>query len=156
MCLLGKRADVVITDQVSNRSMVFILHTKVSSVNLAVRAFRLARLKLVFYCHYPDVLLCTDRGSRVRQLYRVPFDLLEQYTTGLCDALLVNSLFTQRTLAATFPNVKEKVHVLYPPVDFAAKPSKSAKLPQNVGTSRFFLSLNRYGCRAFSDTHHQV
>ena len=132
MFMNRQTADIVFTDQVS-------------AVNLAVRAFRLAKEKLVFYCHYPDVLLCTDRSSKLKQLYRVPFDLLERYTTGMCDILLVNSEFTAETLRSTFENVKSKVHVLYPPVDTEApKTIDVSTVSDVVGDNRFFLSVNRY------------
>jgi alpha-1,3/alpha-1,6-mannosyltransferase len=125
-------ADIVFTDQVS-------------SVNLAVRFFRLAHKKLVFYCHYPDVLLCVDRSDKLKQMYRLPFDMLERYTTGMCDILLVNSQFTAKTLRGTFDNVRRKVHVLYPPIDTTAvKEADIAALGEVVQTNRFFLSVNRY------------
>ena len=124
-----QQSDIVITDQVS-------------ATNIAVRLFGLAKSKLIFYCHYPDVLLCTDRGSFLMRLYRRPFDLLEQYTTSICDVLLVNSEFTADTLRTTFPNIRQKIHVLYPPIDTSQKPPSVT--PQTVPSIPFFLSLNRY------------
>ena len=132
MLLAGQSADFVLTDQVS-------------ATNLAVRMFRLARKSLVFYCHYPDVLLCTDRSGFFKRIYRLPFDSLERYTTGMCDVLLVNSEFTAETLRSTFENVDRKVHVVYPPVDTSAvRKTDDAELREIVGPSKFFVSLNRY------------
>lgn len=37
---------------------------------------------MLFYCHFPDMLLAT-RSSRLRSLYRAPLDAFEQWTTGL-------------------------------------------------------------------------
>lgn len=56
-------------------------------------------LQVLFYCHHPDLLL-TQRRSRVHSLYRAPLDFAEQATTGKADKLLVNSLYTQGTLAS--------------------------------------------------------
>jgi alpha-1,3/alpha-1,6-mannosyltransferase len=129
MLVNGDRADIVVTDQVS-------------AVNPAVRLYGLARKKLVFYCHYPDVLLCSDRGSWLRRTYRWPFDALERYTTPICDVLIVNSEYTAETLRATFQNVLERVDVLYPPIDTGVKRDSKKDLPK--GLNNFFLSLNRY------------
>ena len=130
MLINRESADIVFTDQVS-------------AVNVAVRLLRLARRKLVFYCHYPDVLLCTDRVGLVKRIYRYPFDALERYTTSVCDVLLVNSEFTAETLRKTFPNVRKKVHVLYPPIDTKPRSGKKTELPPSI-TGKLFVSLNRY------------
>jgi len=49
--------------------------------------------RIVFYCHFPDLLL-TQRTSKLKQLYRWPLDWLEEVTTGMADKVLVNSNFT--------------------------------------------------------------
>lgn len=38
--------------------------------------------QVLFYCHYPDKLLCTERRSLLKRLYRAPLDWLEEATTG--------------------------------------------------------------------------
>jgi alpha-1,3/alpha-1,6-mannosyltransferase len=129
MLINSQLADVVFTDQVS-------------SINPIVRLFGLAKSKLIFYCHYPDVLLCTIRGSIFKRAYRVPFDFLEQYTTSVCDVLLVNSEFTAETLRSTFPNIQQKVRVLYPPID--TESAVKGNLPSELEDKKYFLSLNRY------------
>jgi len=128
-----ERADVVFTDQVS-------------ATNVAVRVLGLAKRRLVFYCHYPDVLLCVDRKNLFKRIYRLPFDWLERYTTSVCDVLLVNSEFTAETLRATFENVKRKVEVLYPPIDTdSIKPGVDCtELHSLIGNATSFVSLNRY------------
>jgi glycosyltransferase involved in cell wall biosynthesis len=134
MLLNSNVADVVFTDQVS-------------AVNPFVRLFGLARSRLIFYCHYPDVLLCVDRGSWIKRMYRYPFDMLERYTTSVCDVLLVNSEFTAKTLRETFPSTKQDIQVLYPPIDTSAKvPSKPpSSFPPELANNRpYLLSLNRY------------
>jgi len=52
-------------------------------------------LQVMFYCHFPDMLL-TDRCTVVKWLYRAPIDWLEERTTGMADCVLVNSQFTGR------------------------------------------------------------
>ncbi len=47
--------------------------------------------KVVYYCHFPDLLLCTDRSSELKQLYRFFMDSIESYSTGASSLILVNS-----------------------------------------------------------------
>ncbi len=50
--------------------------------------------QVLFYCHYPDLLLAR-RGSRLHALYRGPLDWAEQASTGAADVVLVNSEYTR-------------------------------------------------------------
>ena len=95
-------------------------------------------IKVLFYCHYPDMLLA-KRNSWWRRLYRSPLDLTEQLTLGLVSffllaayylsefrhstlqahKVLVNSEYTRETFARTFKSLyRSGLHpaVLYPAV----------------------------------------
>ena len=64
----GIQVDVIICDQVS----------------ACVPVLKLSKAKVLFYCHFPDLLL-TQRKSFLKKLYRLPLDWLEEMTTGkLC------------------------------------------------------------------------
>jgi alpha-1,3/alpha-1,6-mannosyltransferase len=97
--------DVVIADQVS--AVVPVLRYLTSS-------------KVLFYCHFPDLLLAHGRSESVlKRLYRAPLDALEEHTTGEADLILVNSNFTRKVFQQTFKTLaKAKVEpeVLYPTV----------------------------------------
>jgi hypothetical protein len=85
---------------------------------------------IVFYGHYPDLLL-TRRSSGVRRAYRAPFDALERATTRAADRILVNSAFTQRVYGALFgAAVAARADVLHPcvelPPDAALDAERSA------------------------------
>ena len=69
--------DVIFCDQIS--ACIFIL--------------KLFNAKVLFYCHFPDMLL-TKRESLLKKWYRAPIDWLEEKTTGMADCILVNSKFT--------------------------------------------------------------
>ena len=131
---------------------------------------------ILFYCHFPDLLLASRGGGGVgggvravaaraahvaRSLYRAPLDALEQATTGAADALFVNSAFTGRVFAATFPRVaaaRPPPAVLYPATsiptdaDLAAAAAAAASndvLPPAVralaaGNRPLFVSVNRF------------
>lgn len=47
----------------------------------------------------------------------MPFDWIEEVTTGLSDAIVVNSLFTQGIFKDTFPRIDQTPDVIYPSVD---------------------------------------
>lgn len=62
-------------------------------VSACIPVLKFKKLKVIFYCHFPDQLL-TERKSWLKRLYRFPLDWLEEKTTGLADKVLVNSNFT--------------------------------------------------------------
>ncbi|XP_048234098.1 alpha-1,3/1,6-mannosyltransferase ALG2 isoform X2 [Ricinus communis] len=95
--------------------------------------------QVVFYCHFPDLLLA-QHTTVLRRLYRKPIDFVEEITTGMADMILVNSKFTASTFAKTFKRLHSRgirPAVLYPAVnvDQFDKPH-SSKLS--------FLSINRF------------
>lgn len=69
--------DVVICDQIS----------------ACIPVLRWSGAKILFYCHFPDMLL-TARQTFLKKVYRAPIDWLEEKTTGMADCILVNSKFT--------------------------------------------------------------
>ena len=77
---------------VQRRQYDVIIVDQVAAVVPLLRALTSARV--LFYCHFPDLLLATRR-SRLHSAYRAPLDWLEQQATGASHALLVNSRFTQ-------------------------------------------------------------
>ncbi|XP_063728640.1 alpha-1,3/1,6-mannosyltransferase ALG2-like [Symsagittifera roscoffensis] len=84
-------------------------------ISACIPVLRMSRkAKIVFYCHFPDMLL-TARKTMLKRIYRAPIDALEQFTTGLADTVLVNSRFTLSVFRDTFPSLQHKaVDVLYP------------------------------------------
>lgn len=55
-------------------------------------------MQVLFYCHFPDLLLAQKR-SGIRAMYRWPLDAIEELTTGQAHQILVNSRYTQGELA---------------------------------------------------------
>ncbi|CAA7406601.1 unnamed protein product [Spirodela intermedia] len=116
--------DVIIADQVS--AVIPLLKLKRST-------------KIVFYCHFPDLLLA-QRSNLLRRLYRKPIDMIEETTTGMSDLILVNSSFTASTFANTFRRLHSRgvlPEILYPSVD----------VEQFDGPHSYelnFLSINRF------------
>eukprot|EP00752_Nemacystus_decipiens_P011475 g10188.t1 len=73
-------------------------------VSAPVPLLRLAG-PVLFYCHFPDKLLCVRRGSLLKRVYRWPLDLLEEFTTGCASSVAVNSNFTAGIFRESFPRL---------------------------------------------------
>ncbi|OVA15160.1 Glycosyl transferase [Macleaya cordata] len=122
--LMWPSFDVVLADQVS--VIVPLMKAKKSS-------------KVVFYCHFPDLLLA-QHTTVLRRIYRKPINMVEEATTGMADLILVNSRFTASTFASTFKCLDAKgirPAVLYPAVNVEQFDKPSA---YNLN----FLSINRF------------
>ena len=103
----------------------------VDQLSAAVPLLRLfGRTRVVFFCHFPDQLLAPKRPGLARTLYRIPADALEAATTGAADRLLVNSEFTGRVFAETFPRLRSRSpKVVYPGIDVSGFVAKGSKPP---------------------------
>ncbi|XP_071846256.1 alpha-1,3/1,6-mannosyltransferase ALG2-like [Apostichopus japonicus] len=127
----GEDFDVVICDQIS-ACIPFLRWKK--------------NLKILFYCHFPDLLL-THRKNFLKRIYRGPLDWLEEKTTGMADVILVNSNFTAETFKSTFTSLSNiQPEVLYPSLNFDAFDGKVEPAGDLFpkGTGPLFLSINRY------------
>ncbi|KAK9024475.1 hypothetical protein V6N11_004635 [Hibiscus sabdariffa] len=116
--------DVILADQVS--VVVPLLKLKRSS-------------KVVFYCHFPDLLLA-QHTTFLRRVYRKPIDFLEELTTGMADMILVNSKFTASTFAKTFKRLHARgirPAVLHPAVNMD-------QFDEPHSYKLNFLSVNRF------------
>nr|KJB12915.1 hypothetical protein B456_002G054000 [Gossypium raimondii] len=116
--------DVILADQVS--VVVPLLKLKRST-------------KVVFYCHFPDLLLA-QHTTLLRRIYRKPIDIIEELTTGMADMILVNSRFTASTFAKTFKHLHARgirPAVLHPAVN-VNQFDKPCSFKLN------FLSINRF------------
>ena len=67
----------------------------IDQVSLPVPLLR-CRSKVLFYCHHPDKLLCTNRQNWLMKLYRLFLDFFEEITTFCANVILVNSAYTRQ------------------------------------------------------------
>jgi len=115
-------------------------------VSACIPILRLTPAKILFYCHFPDMLLA-QRPSLLKKLYRFPIDKLEELTTGLAHMVLVNSKFTQGVYHDTFTSLRTQTppEVLYPAVPLPEPRSQSGQdaslkaLPAGC-----YVSINRF------------
>lgn len=103
--------------------------------------------KVIFYCHFPDLLL-TERKNLFKRIYRLPIDWMEEKTTGSADVILVNSKFTEGVFRETFPSLSHMpLYIVYPTCNFALfdKPTSArVNLKLEGDIAAIFLSINRY------------
>ena len=71
-------------------------------------------MQVLFYCHFPDLLLAQKR-SGIHALYRAPLDAVEELTTGQAHQILVNSRYTQGESASS-ENTSIRKDIYLPPV----------------------------------------
>ncbi|GAB2228617.1 hypothetical protein Droror1_Dr00022737 [Drosera rotundifolia] len=77
------------------------------------------QVSVVFYCHFPDLLLA-KHTTTLRRIYRKPIDYIEERTTGMADLIVMNSKFTASTFIRMFKYLNNngiRPAVLYPAVN---------------------------------------
>ena len=131
--LVRLRPDAFIVDQLS--ACVPLLRL------LAPRESR-----LLFYCHFPDKLLVRGEMGWVKNLYRAPFDWVEEWSTGCSDGVVVNSRFTRGVFGRAFPRLRGRVPgVVYPCVDTGAgRKEEKGERKQAWEGKKVVLSINRF------------
>jgi alpha-1,3/alpha-1,6-mannosyltransferase len=114
------------------------------SAGLPLLAYLYPAAPILFYCHFPDLLLARGRESAIKRLYRWPFDALEQWSMTYAHTIAVNSLFTRDVVAKTWPKLIRQVpiRVVYPCVDIT--PPKEKDLPKVLDGEKVLLSINRF------------
>lgn len=115
-------------------------------ISACIPVLLLSAARILFYCHFPDMLL-TSRKSFLKTLYRKPIDKLEEYTTGMAHKVLVNSHFTAGIFKETFKSLGHvQPAVLYPIPDFnALNKAFDNEFVEKLPSKPFlFLSINRY------------
>lgn len=144
LLFFGGDFDVIIVDQIP----------------LAIPMLNL-RFKTFFYCHYPDKLLCTERKSIFKRIYRFFIDLVEEITMLFSHEIAVNSYFTQGVFKENFRIInkfkKNPPVVIYPCINLSDYDIKTVAKKdlikikgleslkeRDVETLRVIVSLNRY------------
>jgi len=112
-----------------------------------IPVLKLTKSKILFYCHFPDKNLAT-RNSTIKKLYRIPFDLVEEYSTMMADKILVNSQFTRSIFKESFPKINTVPEVLYPGINTKEYEKNIDELDKTLDLLRSerttLLSINRF------------
>ncbi|PKS05556.1 hypothetical protein jhhlp_008073 [Lomentospora prolificans] len=86
------------------------------SAGLPILQYLYPDAPILFYCHYPDLLLARGRERIWKRLYRAPFDLLEEWSMSFATAVAVNSEFTKGVVKRTWPKLEKttELRVVHP------------------------------------------
>ena len=110
-------------------------------------------INILFYCHFPDLLLVQNRKSWYKRAWRIGFDWLEGWGIRGADRVIVNSHFTKGVVEQIWPVLggERGIGVIHPCVD------TKRKLRQDVDTTvkkneqekmwkdkKVVLSINRF------------
>ncbi|KUI67816.1 Alpha-1,3/1,6-mannosyltransferase alg-2 [Cytospora mali] len=89
------------------------------SAGLPLLQYLQPRASMLFYCHFPDLLLAQGRNKWYKKAWRVPFDTIEQWSMSFADAIAVNSKFTRGVVGRTWPALVKgrDLKVVYPCID---------------------------------------
>jgi alpha-1,3/alpha-1,6-mannosyltransferase len=110
----------------------------IDSVSFPIPILRCRNRKVLYYCHYPDKLLATNRRTCLVKMYRGVIDFVEEVTTGMAHTTLVNSNFTQSVYIRAFPLIQryfanKTPKVLYPainPKNFMVTPNYNESIAE--------------------------
>jgi len=145
LILFGGHFDLVIVDQIP----------------LPVPLLKL-RFNTMFYCHFPDKLLCVERRSFFKRIYRFFIDLLEEITMLFAKIIVVNSNYTKKIFRENFKiisKLRNPPSIIYPCIDLSDYDRMSniqkedllkvrglEKLGEkfNLNKTKVLFSLNRY------------
>lgn len=117
------------------------------SAGLPLLQYLQPKAPILFYCHFPDLLLAQGRKKWWKRMYRVPFDVWEQWSMSFANAIAVNSRFTKGIVAQTWPALArtKDLKVVYPCMD--TRQGKDGQMnhdgPMWKG-KRVILSINRF------------
>ena len=112
----------------------------------------LFRKKTIFYLHFPEKLLYTDRSNPLKKVYRFFLDYIEEFCLLFANKIVANSIFTRSSFENTFSGLRrlgKNTEVLYPAIDVTkfkkvGAKGKSTLTKFGLGDAPFFLSLNRF------------
>ncbi|KAI1807744.1 glycosyltransferase family 4 protein [Daldinia bambusicola] len=111
------------------------------------------RARVLFYCHFPDLLLARGRARWWKRAYRLPFDACELWSMSFADAVAVNSEFTRGVVGRTWPALarSKDLQVVYPCVDTKEKGKDKKEVDGDDRNGmplwngkKFLLSINRF------------
>lgn len=138
LCAIARQAYLILRTSLHAYDAYFVDQL---SAGILLLQFRPGRI--LFYLHFPDMLMSRDEVgwlAKVKTPYRLPFDLLERWSTRMADCVVVNSHFTAGKCKEIF---SIDAPVVYPCVEMAPREEVEVDLGKLVHTP-YLLSINRF------------
>lgn len=151
LCAISRQIALVFSTAVFSREIKELAPDVifVDQLSACIPLFRLLypRARVLFYGHYPDRLLVKQEGrvlNYVKAVYRIPFNVLEGWSTGTSDLLIANSKYTRTVFRDVFPWFKIRpLKVIYPCVDTKQSQAHGNSAPL-WPDKKILLSINRF------------
>ncbi|MCJ1245488.1 Alpha-1,3-mannosyltransferase-like protein [Trapelia coarctata] len=109
---------------------------------------------ILFYCHFPDLLLVQQRQSWTKRTWRLPFDLIEGWSMRGADRVVVNSHFTKGIVESVWGGLggQRGIGVIYPCVNTTERRKEKGAIKEiQQGAEKplwegkkVLLSINRF------------
>lgn len=102
--------------------------------------------KILFYCHFPDLLLVQGRKSWYKRIWRIGFDWLEEWGIRGADRVVVNSAFTKGVVESIWEGLggQRGIGIVYPCVDTQGEARVEADNNPLWKDKKLLLSINRF------------
>lgn len=116
------------------------------SAGMPFMAWRWPDMRILFYCHFPDLLLVKERRKWWRRLWRVIFDLWEEWGMKFADRVVVNSRYTKGVVEGIWKWLGQGkgVGVVHPCVDTSVSGEKGEEKKEIWKNKKVILSINRF------------
>ena len=103
--------------------------------------------KILFYCHFPDLLLVQGRRRWYKRIWRIGFDWWEGWGIRGADRVVVNSGFTKGVVEQIWPGLGGEggIGVVYPCVNTSESAEDRIEGGQRLWKdTKVLLSINRF------------
>ena len=117
------------------------------SAGIPLLRWRWHHVKILFYCHFPDLLLAKNRNKWWKRFWRLGFDLLEGWGMRGADKIVVNSAFTRGVVEQIWGGLggEKGLGIVYPCVDTRGDGEKGSEGAKDLWKGkRVILSINRF------------
>ncbi|MCJ1472514.1 Alpha-1,3-mannosyltransferase-like protein [Lambiella insularis] len=122
------------------------------STGIPFLRYKFTDTRILFYCHFPDLLLVQQRQRWMMRLWRLPFDWLEGWSMKGADRVVVNSEFTKGVVKSVWHGLggNQGVGVVYPCVNTGKQTHETEEIDAAETVQRkplctkVILSINRF------------
>ncbi len=117
------------------------------SAGIPVLRWRWQGVRILFYCHFPDLLLVKDRAKWWKRIWRFGFDWLEGWGMRGADRIVVNSAFTRGVVEQIWSGLggERGLGIVYPCVDTREDGEKNLEETKELWKGKkVVLSINRF------------
>ena len=117
------------------------------SAGIPVMRWRWQGVRILFYCHFPDLLLVKNRTKWWKRIWRLAFDWLEGWGMRRADRVLVNSAFTRGVVEQFWSGLggERGLGIVYPCVDTRKDGAKNLEETKELWRGKkVILSINRF------------